>query len=461
MDARFALVIALPFALAACSSAPKAPPVDLGRNVFEQFADEPAAPDSMVRQGDQLTYTVVPTASKPWLARYDVSCSQPSARMYYYTQSGGMTEYSTGAVGSGLPPAQLQILLNSAQLREACAYRPTPDWRALDTATEQDWLALDRNSAREEGGLLKIWTAQYLQQYQIGAAHSLIAQRHERLAIDCTQRSVRVLSHYNLDATGNVLDGKLHSKALAQPPATPESNQQRLLVAACQPAADWAKLPSVPARTPQMPVLQTPVAAPAVLAAINALQLPKPRRTLQVVNYRYDTLMFNGMKIPDVKRDDTFSRDPQSGQVLLQTQDAALGATARLTFLGLIELASRSFDSDSGEQVGDKTPIIGLSFSGDWQHLPENAEVAYSLTHANPEKPQSNTITCQVGVAQPASQLHPALQGQAKPLICTRLKTKLMQWTETFSYLDDYGVFVRVEDNTPLGRWTWHIDSVR
>lgn len=461
MDARLSLAIVIPFALVSCSSAPKQPVKQPGLDVFKQMISEPPAPSSIVRQGDMVTYLTVPTTAKPWLARFDASCSQPVAAMYYYPQGGGMRALSDSKESTSLPQPQLQILQRSEQLRTACAVRAVPDWRVLDTAQDQDWLALDRNSVDQEDGLLNVWTVRLLNRYQVGAENALIAQVHERLAIACTPRTFKRLSQFRIDATGWVFNGQLYGELQALTPALPASAEQRLIEAACQPAASWSTMATPPARKPLMPELQIPVANPSVLAAINALQLPEPPLNLHAVHYSYDTVILNGMKFSNLQREDVFTRDEQSGQLLLQPTDAALGITLRLTFRGLIDLASRSFDRRSAEQVSDTSPITGVSFKGDWQNLPEHTEVAYSLTRTSANKPYTNTINCTVGTARPASQINSALQGIAKPLNCTRLNTKRMQWTQSYSFLEDYGVFVLVSETSPIGQWRWRVDSLR
>lgn len=461
MDARLSLLIALPLALAACSSPPNTqPPVKKsGLEVFELVINEPAAPDSIIRQGDQITYIIAPTPSAPWFARFDASCSmQPVGSMFYNTDK-GMKAFSEKGEFPSLPQAQLQVLLRSEQLKNACAYRPAADWRALDTTAGQDWLVLDRNSAIHENGLLKIWTGRQLAEYQVSARETLIGEVQERLAIDCAARTSKRLSQFKVDATGRVFTGQIDTPEQVLAPFKADSGQQRLIESACQPAATWAQLAKPPERKPLMPQLATPKAAPAVVAAIDALQLPPARLTLNSLQYSYDALMLNGIKITDVQRKDVFTRDKQSGQLLVQSTDAVLGTKLSLTSRGLFDLASRSFDRKSGEQVDDKLRITDVSFKGDWQHLPANSEVAYSLTQGSVMKPHTSTITCKVGAARQASQITPALQGMAKPVLCTRLKTARMEWTQSFNYLEDYGVFVQDVENSPLGRWTWRVVS--
>lgn len=460
MDARLSLAIILPLALAACSSTPKThlPIKKSGLEVFELVINQPAALDSIIRQGDQITYITAPTADIPWFARFDASCSQRVGSMFYKTDR-GMEALSEEGEFPSLPQAQLQVLQRSQQLKNACAYRPAADWRALDITSGQDWLVLDRNSAIHENGLLKIWTGRQLAEYQVAAEHTLIGQVQERLAIDCTARTFKRLSQFKVDATGRVFTGQIDPPEQVLASSKADSGQRRLVDSACQSTAAWAQLAKPPERTPRVPKLATPMAAPTVLAAIDALQLPSPRMTLHSLQYSYDALLFNGAKVTDVQRKDVFTTDKQSGQLLVQPTDAVLGTKLSLTFRGLFDLAVRSFDRKSGEQVDDELRITDVSFKGDWQHLPANSEVAYSLTRGSVVKPRISTVTCKVGAARQASQINPALQGMAKPVLCTILKTARMEWTQSFNYLEDYGVFVQGEENSPVGRWTKRVVS--
>ncbi|WP_095163306.1 hypothetical protein [Pseudomonas sp. Irchel 3F5] len=209
-----------------------------------------------------------------------------------------MQAFSDNDESSSLAQPQLQVLQRSEQLKNACAYRAVPDWRALDTAPGQDWLVLDRNSAIHDDGVLKIWTSIQLAHYQAAAGYSQVAQLHERLAIDCKQRTFKPLSDFKVDDNGRVYKGKINLNTPMAPLAQADRGQQRLIEAACQPAASWAQMATPPMRTPLPPQLDTPKAAPAVLAAIDALQLPQPRLTLEALHYRYDALVLNGICQP-------------------------------------------------------------------------------------------------------------------------------------------------------------------
>lgn len=460
----------LALALAGCSSTPtpKEPTVHPGLAVFDNAIALPANPHSIVREGDRVTYLVTSPDGEHLLARFDASCTQPVGSMYYPTARGLAAFAERGAEENSLPDAQLQQLHHSAQLQQACAQRATPDWRALAQADGQDWLMLDHNSLQRENGLLSVWVGHnplHLSFTPNGAA--LVGHTRERLVMDCAQQTLMMASQFNLITNGAVYGGRLEPKATQQPLSAATPDQQRVFKAACLPAAELAKLPAAQERQPLPPLFDTPVAEPEVLAAIEALALPKPSRTLRQVNLRYTVRLFNGMDAEDLPQDHFLSTDATSGQLLVQTLDPITNpASVHLSFQGLFDLASRSRNRKSGQEEANSPALIGLSFTGDWINVPSSSEISYTRTFRKTPAADSdatsnaNTVTCQVGLEQAASRLHPALKGTAKPLTCIRLKSRLMTWVEEHWYLSDYRLFIKTSDNGPMGRWDWQIESV-
>ncbi|MGE8496472.1 MAG: hypothetical protein ACN6O6_03115 [Pseudomonas sp.] len=477
MDARFSftrhpLVLGLSLlslALAGCSSTPKVPEVHPGLAVFDKSIGLPPYPSSIVREGDRLTYIVMSPDNQFLYARFDASCAGTTGSMSYPTNRGMATFAERGAATNALPEPQRLQLLQSPQLQQACAQRPAPDWRALEHTEGKDWLMLDRNSLQRENGLLHVWIGHNPLHYTLiekGAA--LTGQTQERLTLNCEQQSLMRVSQFAFDTRGNVYNGGIDFKATLQPLAEASADQQRAFKAACQPDAELAKLPVATARTPLPPAFSTPEAAPQVIAAIKALNLPTPSRTLSHVRYSYDVEMINGLNAPNMSQEVFITPDAASGQVLLQVLDPVLKPRAiQLSFRGLFELAGRSINKETGKEEADDRPVIDLAFTGDWQTLPLNAEVRYTRTFAQPPSPKdgatsyANTVTCRVGRERPANSLNRELTGVAKPLECFRIKTRQINWSEDFWYLADYGMFVKASDNSPLGFWTWRIESVK
>lgn len=472
MDARFSSThrplklgfLLLSLTLAGCASTSRAPVVHPGLAVFNEAIALPATTDSIVREGDEVTY-LVRTENPPLLVRFDTSCTQATGSMFYPSRHGMAAFADKPRASDALPEQQLQQLQHSPQLQQVCAQRTRPDWRVLELADDQDWLMLDRNSLHREGELLYAWSGKHYLHYQVGSDHvSLQAQSRERLALDCAQRAIRRLSQFMLDADARVHSGKLEPGSAVQPLKEAPVYQQRLFDAACQPEAELARLPALKPRTPLPPPLGTPVAAPEVVAAIEALALPEPRLSLHRLDYRYDVLIPNMIKANDIPRQVFIGIDSDSGQLLLQPLDSTLPPEIRLTFRGLFNLAQLAMEKKTGQEKGDSWRLAGLSFQGDWRTLPANSQVGYTLTQvkAGPSEAISkdSTVTCRVGPEHPASIVHPALEGMAKPLTCIKFKSRTAEWSERYRYLTEYGLFVQDSENSPLGRWSWRIESV-
>lgn len=476
MDARYtgirfplALNISLiVLTLAGCSSTPKAPAVHPGLAVFEKAVGLPVNSHSIVREGDEVTYVVMRPETQLLYARFEASCSQGAARMYFSTTVGMRAFAEPSVADSGLPAPQLQQFLNSAQLREVCTRRPSPDWRALEQAQNRDWLALDRNSLQREGDLLYVWAEQNPLRYRVEQEGvTLRGRSQERLALNCQQNTLMQVSQFYVDSRGEIAGGQIKQQTAMQPLVEASGYQQRVFKVACQPGVELSKLPVAASRAPLPPLLNTPVSADTVISAIADLKLPAPERTLRKLSYRYDAQVMNRVSLKGLQQDVFFSIDAASGQVLQQIQDPTVDpASIHLTFLGLFDLAARAIDTETGKEEVKGASPIGLSFRGDWQSMPSNTEVSYTRTFsrtsstAGEATSHANTVTCRIGAERPASSLHPALLGTVKPFNCTKLKTKQVNWTEDYWYLSDYRLFVKASENSLLSRMQWRIESV-
>lgn len=455
-------------ALAGCSSTPKVPAVHPGLSVFDKAIGLPANSHSIVREGDQVTYVVTSPDEQFIYARFDASCSQGLAIMRFPTSMGMAPFSERSAQSDSLPAPQLQQFLGSTQLRDVCAQRPSPDWRALEQAKDGDWLSLDRNSLQRDDGLLYVWVEQNPLHYRVGSkGMGLIGRSQERLALDCQQNTLMQVSQFYFAIQGGVAGGQLPRHVKLQPLAAAPNYQQKVFKAACLPEAEQLRLPIALPRTPLPVVLQTPEVAPQVIATIDDLKLPAPDHVMRKLRYSYDAHVLNRVQAKDLPQEVFISTDEASGQVLQHVQDPTVDpASLHLTFRGLFDLAARSINKESGEEVADGRPLIGLSFAGDWHAMPSGSEISYTRTFSkvppahDGATSDSNTVTCRIGLERPASSIHPALLGVAKPFNCIRIKTKRMTWTVDYWYLSDYQLFVRAAENSPLGRWQWRVDSI-
>ncbi|WP_347929232.1 hypothetical protein [Pseudomonas helvetica] len=463
----------LALSLTGCSSRPipQEPKVHPGLAVFNEALTLPVLEHSIVREGDKVTYLVTRVGNTAIYARFNASCKQGPNSMFYPTRNGLSAFTDQPMTSTALPAEQSQQLQHSAQLQQVCTQRPTPDWRMLELAEDQDWLMLDRNSLQQEGGLLYVWAGRDYRHYLIASdGAALIAQSQERLALDCKQQTVTALSQFMIDGSHEVSSGKVERQAVPQPLMQASADRQRVFKTACLPQAELARLPVFNARQTLPPVISTPTVAPSVVAAIQALDLPTPARPLRHLGYRYDMVMFNGAKLGDFSKEVFISTDSASGQTLVQPVDFVLPPAINLTFRGLFDLASHNIDKETGKEVADSRPLVDLSFQGDWRNLPLKTQVSYIETRAEPanadgspshKTSEPRTVTCQIVREQPASALHPTLLGSAKLLNCTKMKARGLDWTDLSWYLADYGQFVHVLENSPVGLWKWRIESVR
>ena len=457
--------------LTGCSTPPtsQAPQVHPALALFNEALTLPAMDHSIVREGDRITY-MVELKQNPAIVRFDASCTRGPGRMSYPTRTSFRPFANLDGTGSDLPAPQAQQLQHSAQLQNVCKARPAPDWRALTAAVDQDWLLLDRNSLEQNGGLLYVWAAHRYQHYQIIKNSLLVAQNQERLALDCTKQTIIRLSQFNLDDARQVANGSVQVQLDPTPLKQASADHQEVFKAACQSPAALGRLPEAKPRQPLAPVISTPVANPAVLAAIRALELPVPPSVLGRLDYEYEAVLFNGTRIGDQTKQTLISTDAASAQTLVQTEDSALGFSLDLTFRGLFELASHKIDRKTAEKKTESRALVALSFQGDWRNLPLDSHVSYTRTWSKSVKPDASpsletseprTVTCRVVREQPASSLNPALHGSARMLECITMKMPKQDWTFKSWYLADYGVFAQVQENTMLGVWNWDLKSAQ
>ncbi|WP_294739796.1 hypothetical protein [uncultured Pseudomonas sp.] len=469
MDARStflrpaALVFSL-LALAGCSTTPK-PQVNPGLELFNEALTLPALEHSIVREGDRVMYAVE-LKQKSAILRFSASCAQGPGRMFYPTRDRLRPYTDPQSTGFDLPAAQARQLQQSAQLQNACKARPAPDWRMLAPPSEADWLLVDRNSLEHRGNLLYVWAAHDYQHYRITGGASLFAKEQEQLALDCKQQTIALLSRFNIDESSQAINGEIPRQLKPQTLNQAPADHVRVFKAACQAPEELARLPTPKARQALPPVISTPIAKPAVLDAIQALDLPKPARALNQLTYDYDAVLFNRTRVGDQTKQTSISTDAASGQTLVLTQDSALGYTLDLTFRGLFALASQSIDLKTGNEAAPTRAMVGLSFQGDWRNLPVGSEVSYTPTWSKSINPDGSpsadnseirAITCKVVKELPASTLNPDLQGPAKVLGCIQMKG----WDIQYAYLADYGLFIKVREDAIVAQWDWRLKSVK
>ena len=139
-----------------------------------------------------------------------------------------------------------------------------------------------------------------------------------------------------------------------------------------------------------------------------------------------------------------FSKDTPSGQLIVVTSSSGYKIQS-ITWRGLITLVSKkNFGSNAG--IASTSVISELGFSGDWKNLPVGETVNYT-TKASPLDSRvgaygdsSTTTRCKVERELSASDLNPALSGQAKALACQTESEEYQRVSHSY-YLSDYGYF--------------------
>ncbi len=257
--------------------------------------------DSIVREGDLVSYVVAHSNVLPANARFEAICGGESGSMFY-TSRGGMTAYSESPRGLRLPRTQLDKLLRSDQLKQVCASRPAPDWELVSKTPDDDLLMLDTNSLRHEDGLLMGWTGKRFGKPRPSEEDLLafISQTQQRLGVACEGKSVKVTSYFEPEPNDAVKSGKIFTKAELLPLEEASEDMRHLFDAICAGADDWLNLPRAPSTKALLSTSVPPEASPQVLAAIKALSMPAPARTLRRVNYRYDAVTGNRSRFENI-----------------------------------------------------------------------------------------------------------------------------------------------------------------
>ncbi len=233
-------------ALAGCSSLQK-PQVDPGLALFNEAMTLPALDYTILRNGDRVAYSV-DLQQNPISVQFDAYCTQGPGRMFYPTRSGLRAFTPSPATGVDLPTVQAQQLQQSAQLQSVCKARPVPDWRMLQTSADQGWLLIDRNSVQRQGSQISAWAAQDYLHYQVAKNASLFTQRQERLTLDCTQRTITLMSQFNLDETRQMINGEIRRQFKPQALDQASSEHAQFFKALCQAPVELTHLPAFKAR---------------------------------------------------------------------------------------------------------------------------------------------------------------------------------------------------------------------
>jgi hypothetical protein len=451
------------------------PEAQPGLAVFNSVLFETPEPNSIIREGDRITYIVAssPSPELHYLARFDANCSQPDAQMAYRSKA-GMSLFAANPRGRSeeywqLPAEQKNQYLQSAQLKQVCAQTTPPQWRVFSAPEHQDWQMIDRASLNVKGDEVTFWTARVLpSEMLVPGNNALYGQVRQRWTANCALQQLTALSRFYLDNHSSVLAGNVQTDLKAIGPQSLGTDERQLVQVACGKPQSLDQYKQFEGREQSPFELPAPVVAAPVLKAIEALNMPKPEKSIQHLRR-----VFKDNSVPRQYSDEGMrlnGRDSkylsgEAGNQLTERFKGRGSQSVKATFRGLIDLAGSEFSSRAGEITIEDKALTNLSFEGDWAHLPVGALLRYTaqdmqFRYANGGKgpralvPVDNRYSCEVQSQKPASTYHSSLTGTAKVLSCTR--DAYQYGTNIYVYLEAYGMFVPFQYVTKnvLGEWT-------
>ena len=479
-------LITLALALGGCQSpAKKQTAADfdaMGREELNAALALQPQSNSIVREGDYVTYVVMELDghNTRHLVRFDADCHLPDAQMAHLT-SGGMLQFavdrkSATAEGRQMPGAEKQLFLQSAQLKQVCAQTPVPQWRVIAAPQQQDWQLLDRASLIQKDGQTLFWSA------RVPAAEALMprlkglySQVRQRWSADCAQQRLTSLSTFYLDKNNRVIGGAM----VQQPTAlqTLDADARQLLILACgtQQALDQYK--PFPGRAQTAFVLPDPELPASVVKSIEALKLPAPEKDItqlrisfkdfneaheQALENKLDLSILKSARRRELGRlgRDTRYQPYEPGKQLIERYDGQTRQAVKVSFRGLIKLASVDYTNDHYGIRVSNDGISDLRFEGDWMNMPVGAHLAYTVQWSfapyKKDAPQrlDAKFACQVESLKPASEFYPSLSGTAKVITCTGENETAM-----YAYLQTYGLFVPVDAGSKFGYGQFKIEA--
>ncbi|EJM63959.1 hypothetical protein PMI30_03984 [Pseudomonas sp. GM50] len=455
------------------------PEAQPGFAVFNSVLVETPEPNSIVREGDRITYVVAssPSPERHYLARFDANCSQPDAQMAYRSKE-GMSLFAVNPRGRSeeswqLPAEQKSQYLQSAQLKQVCAQTTPPQWRVFSAPERQDWQMIDRSSLKVKGDEVTFWTARVLPgEMLVPGKNVLYGQVRQRWTANCALQQLTALSYFYLDTHSRVLAGNMQTDLKAIDLQSLGVDERQLVQVACGKPQSLDQYKQFEGREQSPFEAPAPVVATPVLKAIEALNMPKPEKSIQHLRqvfkdnseprqYSDDSVLLKG-------RDSKYLSGEAGNQLTERFKERGYH-WVKATFRGLIDLAESKYRTHTAEITIETEALTNLSFEGDWANMPVGALLRYTtqdmqLLYTNGGKgpralvPVDDRHSCEVQSQKPASTYHPSLTGTAKVLSCTR--DAYQYSTDIYVYLETYGMFVPIQYVTRNVQGEWTIEVV-
>lgn len=452
-------LITLVLGLSGCQSAPTgltdADLDALGRKELDAALLDQPDPDSIVRDGDRVTYVVSAGEGRiiHHLARFDADCHLPDAQMAYLTTAGmqrfAVDSRGTTPEGQQMPAAEKNRYLQSAQLKQVCAEVPVPQWRVIAAPDQEDWHLIDRASLSQKDGQVVFWSARVpAMETLLPSDEGLYAQTRQRWSANCAREQLTSLSTFYVSQQNVVREGSVSQQA--RPLKNLDADQRQLLKVACGTTQALDQYKPFQGRTQTPFVLPDPVLPSSIVKSIEALKLPAPQQNLQHLR-----VSFHDFHEPDRGRFGRLGRDTnylayQPGKQMTERYNGQQRQFVKLSFRGLIPLAEIDYTHDRYGTRVNRDAITDLRFTGDWATLPVGAQLSYTeqrsfTPYEGAPKLTDRTFACEVQSHKSASELYPTLTGMANVIRCTGEYYRHGLGTGTYAYLQNYGLFVPID----------------
>lgn len=419
--------------------------------IFAEVLKQPPLAESILRDGDQLSYQVEVTPSKgssvPDIAQVRASCAATDASLQFLESPGTLAangQPTRFTVMRNLTAPVVAYLKQNSAFAAACANTPRPDWRLVGSTSTQRQLLIDRASLKPVGDRVQVWGSVDEPVILTDKLRKMpYAQTRTHWQVSCNQKTYRTLASFGLNQKNIVTFGNIERAPQDKPFNSADADTQTLLNAACSPTL--TQLPVATARTKAQQTLTPPPLSAEVNAAISALNMPPASKALRHLVQDRD------MGYSPMRSNQYIEPGAERGQFKVR-HVTQYSSSALTTFRGLITLTFQSQFELHGVSTSAASHIQELGFTGDWQQMPVGATLGYrskdlNRNTAEDDRVLERTTTCVVKRELPASKINSSLSGNAKELSCSATGGQY-QATSTEMYLQDYGYFFTTQSNT-------------
>lgn len=328
---------------------------------------------------------------------------------------------------------------------------------------------IDRSNLKVESDEVTFWTTRVLPgEMLVPGENVLYGQVRQRWMANCALQELTALSRFYLDTHSRVLVGDMQTDPKAIGLQSLGVDERQLVQIACGKPQSLDQYKQFEGREQSPFELPAPLVAAPVLKAIEALNMPKPEKSIQhlrrVFNDNSEPRQYSDQAVRLNGRDSKYLSSEAGNQLTERFKERG-SQWVKATFRGLIDLAESEFSTPAGEITIENKALTNLRFEGDWVNMPVGALLRYTaqdmqLRYTNGGKgpralvPVDNRYSCEVQSQKPASTYHPSLTGTAKVISC--IQDAYQYSTDIYVYLETYGMFVPFQYVTKnvLGEWT-------